>query len=453
LQKLSKRNTCTPTNTSLVRSNCDYELNKDQSLSVHNLKTFDNNIEVNQRLTNNQSLQLKVFVLNFEGKPLMPTKCSRARKMLINGKAKVIKRIPFTIQLLKTTGETKQEINLGIDTGFGNIGFSAVSEKEELISGVLKLDPKTKDRLDEKRMYRKFKRSRHHWYRKPRFLNRKIKEGGLPPSIQRRYDTHINLINRIKKLLPISNIIIEVAKFDIQKLQNPGILGKEYQEGKLYQLDKISYLRNIQNNKCLFCNKEFKLGEAKSTHHKFQHGDFRRKDTADGLILLHKVCHERLHQNSQEKIFQNNKVVQYKQSTFMSIINKKFYKDIPDLKITFGNVTSLKREELGLEKSHTNDAFIISGGINQVRRKEFEIIQKHRNNRKLQTNRKGFKPSIRRKRYKIQPKDLVMIDNKWIGCNGCSNYGKQIIVNKKYISIKRIKRYFNFGSFIWKNLS
>jgi hypothetical protein len=63
-----------------------------------------------------------------------------------------------------------------------------------LISGELKLDGKTSERLTERRMYRRGRRFRHHWYRKCRFLNRKIPKGWLPPSIQRRYDTHLNLI-------------------------------------------------------------------------------------------------------------------------------------------------------------------------------------------------------------------------------------------------------------------
>ena len=47
-QKLSKRNTYTPTNASLVRCNCDQELNNSKGRnSVPGLKTFDNNSEVN----------------------------------------------------------------------------------------------------------------------------------------------------------------------------------------------------------------------------------------------------------------------------------------------------------------------------------------------------------------------------------------------------------------------
>jgi hypothetical protein len=137
----------------------------------------------------------------------------------------------------------------------------------------------------------------------------------------------------------------------------------------------------------------------------------------------------------------------------MNIVNKKFQEDLNDLEVTFGYITSIKRNELELEKTHYNDAFIIANGKNQLRSKPVEIKQKHRNNRCLQINRKGFKPSIRRKRSYIQPGDLFWINNINYINKGMCNYGKQIttlINNKiKYFNTKLIIKYFNFGSFIW----
>ena len=42
---------------------------------------------------------MKVYVLNKHGKPLMPCKASKARKLLRDNKAKVVRKTPFTIQL------------------------------------------------------------------------------------------------------------------------------------------------------------------------------------------------------------------------------------------------------------------------------------------------------------------------------------------------------------------
>ena len=82
---------------------------------------------------------MRVFVINQRKEPLMPTTQSKARKLLNSGKAKIYKREPFTIQLLIQTGESKQEINLGIDAGSKFVGISATTEQEELFSVEYKL--------------------------------------------------------------------------------------------------------------------------------------------------------------------------------------------------------------------------------------------------------------------------------------------------------------------------
>ena len=47
----------------------------------------------------------------------MPTTQRKARILLKEKKAKIVKYNPFTIQLNYPTGENKQEVNIGIDTG------------------------------------------------------------------------------------------------------------------------------------------------------------------------------------------------------------------------------------------------------------------------------------------------------------------------------------------------
>ncbi|WP_343054712.1 RRXRR domain-containing protein, partial [Desulfobacter latus] len=41
----------------------------------------------------------------------------------------------FTIRLLYGSSGYKQKVKLGIDAGYKTIGFSAVSQKDELVSG------------------------------------------------------------------------------------------------------------------------------------------------------------------------------------------------------------------------------------------------------------------------------------------------------------------------------
>lgn len=93
---------------------------------------------------------------------------------------------------------------------------------------------------------------------------------------------------------------------------------------------------------------------------------------------------------------------------------------------TYGYLTKGKRIELEIPKSHTNDAFVIAGGERQKRCRPLFVKQNRRNNRCLQLNRKGFKPSIRKQRYKYQPGDLVKIVNKTYKVKGVFNYGKWV---------------------------
>ena len=96
-----------------------------------------------------------VYVLSMEGKPLMPTnRHGKIRRLLKEGKAKVVKVKPFTVKLLYQTKEYTQPITLGIDSGYTYIGFSAITDKKELISGEVNLRNDISELIKEKCMYR-----------------------------------------------------------------------------------------------------------------------------------------------------------------------------------------------------------------------------------------------------------------------------------------------------------
>ena len=73
-----------------------------------------------------------VYVLNKHGEPLMPCSPCKARLLLKQKKACVVKRTPFTIKLLYGSTGYKQPITLGVDAGSKHIGISATTEKYEL---------------------------------------------------------------------------------------------------------------------------------------------------------------------------------------------------------------------------------------------------------------------------------------------------------------------------------
>jgi N6-L-threonylcarbamoyladenine synthase len=387
----------------------------------------------------------------------MPTNQSHARSLLKKGEANVIKRLPFTIQLTKSTGETLQEVKLGIDTGYQFLGASAISDKKELFSAEVELRINIVKLLSEKRMYRKYKRSRHHWYRKQRYSNRikkyrKVIEGWLPPSIQHKLDSHIRFIDMIsKKLLPISKIILETAKFDIRKIIDPEIRGEEYLEGPQKGFWNVrEYVLDRDNHSCQYCKKNnVVLG--------IHHIESRKTggNRPDNLITLCKKCHKDFHDGKIKLKIEKKRG--HKAETCMNIIRKRLIGKLREkynVKETFGYITKSKRIELELEKTHFNDAFVIAEGNTQIRCKIFNIKQKRRNNRCLQCNRKGHKPAIKKHRYKIQPMDLLWVKGKKYIAKSTHYWGKRVqcidkLKNKFDFLTRLVDKVFNVGGFVW----
>jgi len=387
-----------------------------------------------------------VYVLNMRGKPLMPCKSRKARILLKQGKAKVIRRSPFTIQLLIATGETVQSITLGIDPGYSSIGLSAITDKKELFSTEVTLRKGIVNLNSDRRMYRRLKRSRL-WYRQCRFLNRvkSKKEGWLAPSIRYKLESHIRIVNFIKSLLPISKVVIEANNFDIQKIKNPDIKGVEYQEGEMKNFYNVrKYVLYRDNHQCRSCRKKNTKLEVWNTKLEVHHIESRKtgSNRPENLITLCINCHKKTTLDEIKYSIPKS----FKAATFMSIIRWKLV-DSLEAGITYGYLTKMKRKELNLPKSHTNDAFVIADGNSQSRINTYSIFQNRRNNRKLQTNRKGFKPSIRKQRYDLRPKDLVKLGTKVLKVIGVCNYGKYVrlkskignIVNKKISGIELLK--------------
>ncbi len=325
-----------------------------------------------------------VYVLNRHGKPLMPCHPAKARILLKQGKAKVVRRTPFTIQLLYGSSGYKQPIILGVDSGYSHIGLSAITFKKEVYCAEVELRNDIVKLLSQRREYRRSRRYRKTWYRKPRFLNRKRLEGWLSPSIQHKLDSHIKAIKEVKKILPITAINIEVASFDIQRIKNPEILGKDYQNGEQKGFWNVrEYVLYRDKHTCQIC--KGKSGDSVlEVHHivSRQIGGNR----PDNLITLCKTCHQKLHKG---ELNVNFKVLKgFKSETFMTVIKRRLIEELRrtgnNVSVTYGYITKQKRIELRLLKSHINDAFIIAGGTNQKRSDVYYFIKQVRKcNRKL----------------------------------------------------------------------
>ncbi len=185
------------------------------------------------------------FVLDANKIPLQPCHSSVARKLLNTGKAAVFRRYPFTIILKDTkTDVITQPIEIKLDPGSKTTGIALVTNNKVIWGGELQhRGQQIKDSLETRKAVRRSSRSRHTRYRKPRFLNRKRLEGWLAPSLLHRVLTTLTWVRRLCKYAPITNIAQELVKFDLQKLQNPEILGLEYQQGELQGYEVREYLR------------------------------------------------------------------------------------------------------------------------------------------------------------------------------------------------------------------
>src|SRR6266849_5550097 len=143
-----------------------------------------------------------VYVLNRHGQPLMPCQPRKARLLLKAGKAKVVRMVPFTIQLLYGSSGYKQEVTLGVDAGTRSIGVSATTEKKVLFEAEVKPRTDIQALLASPQEFRPAKGNRKTRYRKARFLNRKKPEGWLAPSVQHRVDAHVKTIKLVHQILP-----------------------------------------------------------------------------------------------------------------------------------------------------------------------------------------------------------------------------------------------------------
>ncbi len=322
-----------------------------------------------------------VFVLNKHGKPLMPTSSAKSRHLLDSGQATVVKRTPFTIQMLYGSSGYKQDITLGVDAGYATVGFSAVSDDRELIAGELTLRNNIKRLLGKRTAYRHMRRSRK-WHREPRFNNRG-KKGWLAPSILHKLGSHIKLIEKLKKLLPITKIVIEVASFDTQKMRNPEISGVEYQQGELQGYEVREYLLQKFNRKCAYCGK-------KDVSLEIEHIVPKSRGGSDRVSNLTIACHEcnqsKGNQTAEEFGYpriQAKAEKTLKATVFMNIVRHRIV-DLLKCNSTYGYITKHDRINLGLLKSHATDAFVIAGGNGQTRSDRIVIgKQVRRQNRSL----------------------------------------------------------------------
>lgn len=312
-----------------------------------------------------------VYVLDINGQPLMPTsRHGKVRRLLNNHLAKVVKRCPFTIQLLYQSTKETQPVSLGVDAGSKHIGLVAETEEkvayqEELIprNDVVKL-------LSARRALRYSRRNRKTRYRKSRFNNRvhSKHKGWLVPSVEVKIQEHITAIKRICQILPISEIHVETAEFDLRRLKameegRPLPVGTDYQLGEQYDFyNTRQYVLHRDRYTCQCCGTH-----DNNVRLHVHHIESRQTggNAPNNLITLCEHCHKALHEGKLELSKGKKRGKSYRDAAFMGVMRKTLLErlkkevDVPVTE-TYGYITKYWREKAGLEKSHINDAICIS---------------------------------------------------------------------------------------------
>lgn len=298
-----------------------------------------------------------VYVINKNGQALMPCKPAKAKHLLRDNKAVVVDLCPFTIQLCWDCESNVQEVIVGLDTGAVMVGCSATSNNKCLYASETNLRTDINKKMLQRAMYRRHRRARNTRYREVRYNNRTRPDGWLAPSIKSKVDSTVKVVKQLSKILPISKVVVEIAKFDTQKLQNPHISGVEYQRGVTADYDNLrAYVFERDNYLCQICKKKKGILQ---THHIKQRKDG-GADSPNNLITLHKDCHEQFHKGLIQHKFSKTK--SYKMETQVTIIKdfiiKELQKDF-NVETTYGYITKRNRMRLNLPKSHCFDAVAI----------------------------------------------------------------------------------------------
>lgn len=205
--------------------------------------------------------QNRVLVLDKNKEPLMPAHPARARELLNKGRAAVYRRYPFTLILKEREGGVLQETQLKMDPGAKTTGLALVTQSKRgkrcvWAAELLHRGATIKKALEQRRNVRRSRRNRKTRYRKPRFNNRRRRAGWLPPSLQSRVDNLLSWTKRLRSLVPLTGLSMELVRFDTQKLQHPELTGVEYQQGELLGYEVREYLLEKFHRTCVYCGKK-----------------------------------------------------------------------------------------------------------------------------------------------------------------------------------------------------
>ena len=340
-----------------------------------------------------------VYVLSKTGQPIMPTENhTKVRLLLKSGKAKVVRRCPFTIQLTETSKTFVQDITLGIDAGSKHVGLSATTDKKELFVAELRPRNDVTDLMSSRLELRRSRRNRTTRYRQPRFNNRvhSKHKGWLAPSVEVKIWNHIQGTLLVSRLLPLATIRVETAEFDLQRLKameagEPLPVGTDYQLGEMCnQYNVRQYVLHRDGYTCQCCGAHTTARKQVKLH--VHHLESRKTggNAPDNLITLCEYCHKGHHAGTVKLPTTRRRRRATRDAAFMGIMRKTLMERLKNMFSdtnvcsTYGYITKYWRERKNIVKTHTSDAFVVTKNFDAERlEKSLLIIPKRQHNRQI----------------------------------------------------------------------
>lgn len=311
------------------------------------------------------------FVLDYDGKPLSPTKENKGWFLIRKDRATLEKKYPMTIKLNKIIEDRdldKSKIHVGIDDGSKYVGLALVQEGQKrnkvVFKGTIELRQDVKKLMQGRRNYRQHRRYNKR-YRPERFYNRG-KKGFIAPSIKQIRQSVIRVVKEINKNSRINKIHLEEVAIDIRALTED-YKPYKWQYTKSNRLDENKRKATIirDNNVCQIC----KIKNISMEVHHIVPKRLNGSNSIHNLITLCKSCHKKI-TGTEEKYIGYLRKILGKVSTnnlkYAShvMIGKKYLQGeltkIAPLRTTTGGDTSNKRIDWDIQKSHTNDAIVIT---------------------------------------------------------------------------------------------
>lgn len=376
-------------------------------------------------------IKMPVYVISKSGKALMPTRrFPHVRILLKEKKAKVVKQKPFTIQLLYDGPEYTQALYGGTDPGRTNIGEAVIDEQGEVLyaAHVETRNKEIPDLMEDRAKHRRVSRNGERKARqrlamangtitfplekerilpgckKPivnkfigntesRFINRKRPAGWLTPTANQLVQTHLNMVDKICSILPITDWTLEINKFVFMRMEDGSVRGVDFQNGRLKGYANVNdYISEMQNGKCLFCHNPIEH------YHHLVPRSKKGSDRPENITGVCSCCHARIHTSDDEEMKDMlAKAGERKKYAALSVLNQAIpyiYYGLVDrfgedhVHVCYGWQTKELYTKLGIHKCHSNDAVCIAAlGGKIVPRilvpEPFEIKQFRRHDRAI----------------------------------------------------------------------